>query len=145
MHTLCNKDISILTMDSHYCDIEELLQECGLRSTKQKHRFVEAIPLNRPFSEGELRERLGSRWGNRTTFYRALSQLIKVEFLQRVFDDDGQTYYEHVASTHHDHLQCLGCKTYQCVPCAEPKTQFKKAKIFSHNLIFRGLCLKCLC
>ena len=130
--------------DSHYCDIEELLLECGLRNTKQKHALIKSITSDRPFTAQQLLDKLGPRWGNQSTLHRALSQLKEVGFLTEAFDSHGENFYERTDRGHHDHLECVSCKSYKCVPCPNPTAEVPKAKIISHQLIFRGLCLKCL-
>ncbi len=131
--------------NKHYCDIEELFREMQVRSTKQKHAIFEALLTpKRAWSAKQLWHKLGTRAGNLSTIHRNLTAFAKAGIIHVALEDASQTIYEKIDDRHHDHLKCLACGMYQCVPCGKPEQRGNgKTKAMTHILLFEGLCTHC--
>lgn len=87
---------------------------------------------------------------HKTTLYRDIELLLKLELLHKVDLGDGVMRYELAHRDHHHHLVCTGCKAIADVAIPgdvhEMTRHIEKEfafKINAHSLEFFGLCQNC--
>jgi Fe2+ or Zn2+ uptake regulation protein len=84
-----------------------------------------------------------------STVFRAVSYLEQQKLIRKVDVGDGRGRYE-TAARHHDHVQCERCGKVsesgtQCL-LENAAAEVSKAtgfKVYSHHLVFTGLCPDC--
>lgn len=138
-------------------NILDKIKEKGLRLTKAREEIISFL-LNReiPATAVEIKAALVKKGFklNKTTVYRNLETLLKLELIQEVYLNDRETRYELVSEeSHHHHLFCENCKRIvhlenkliekklsQIEAKLESHTNFE---IESHSLEFFGKCKQC--
>lgn len=131
-----------------------LLHKNDLRLTKTRKVLIELFlrtqsPLSVPKILSVLRKMRMTV--NKTTVYRELEQLQKVEIIIGVQLGDRKQYYELASREHHHHLVCLRCERVADIDVNESMffVEEKKVKcekqftILRHSLEFFGLCKMC--
>lgn len=87
---------------------------------------------------------------SRASIYRTLPLLIAAGLVSEVFQDGGQSYFEHTyGHEHHCHLRCLVCGRIE--EFAEPALQEMEQRlrrshgyqVSGHRLEVRGVCPDC--
>lgn len=135
-------------------DILNQLEIQGFRITKTRRFLVQIFQGNRlPLAESELRTeflKLGMHV-NKTTIYRELAQLQKLNLIKEIEFGDGKKRYELNSQSHHHHLICTNCRQVDEVFIEDGLKKVerrigrqKKFKVAEHFLEFFGLCKDCL-
>jgi Fe2+ or Zn2+ uptake regulation protein len=131
-------------------------KEQGLKITKACNALLKILEKNRlPLAEVELRAKL-SALGivvNKTTIYRQLTHLKKINLIREVDFGDGKKRFElntDDCQRHHHHIICTNCKKVEEIYVNDDVKQIeleisrnKKFKVTSHSLEFFGLCKNC--
>lgn len=137
-----------------YKTILILLHENHLRLTKTRKALMELFLCNKPpLSVPEIlsllkKMRLGV---NKTTVYRELERLQRVEIIAAVRLGDRKQYYELATRKHHHHLICVKCEHVEDVDVDEDEltheahraSREKHFSVLRHSLEFFGLCKMC--
>jgi Fur family ferric uptake transcriptional regulator len=92
--------------------LREYIRRHGLRFTPEREAIVkEVFSRHDHFTVDELYLSLrGKRPISRASLYRAVPLLIDAGLISEVFQDSGQTRYEHTfGHAHHCHLRCRSC------------------------------------
>ncbi len=118
----------------HRCELENLMEDRGLRKTRQRHRLLELIGERRAWSVAELHHRLKA--ADLSTVYRNVQELLKKGVLSEVRLRGAEVRYEPAGLGHHAHLICGRCRRAECVPCPVDLRS-------EHHLELNGLCSAC--
>ncbi len=118
----------------HRCELDNLMDDRGLRKTRQRHRLLELIGEPRAWTAAELHERLKA--ANLSTVYRNVQELLRKGVLREVRLSGVEVRYEPADRRHHAHLVCGRCRRAECVPCPVRLSQ-------DHHLELNGLCSAC--
>jgi Fe2+ or Zn2+ uptake regulation protein len=121
-------------MPKHDCEVGQLINDYGLRCSKDRHAMIALLQRERAWSGTQLMKAL--RHTAKATVYNNLKQLIKANLITAVDQHRGETFYEWADRKHHDHLICEKCAVPECVPCPMPKLK-------NHLLELHGLCSQC--
>ena len=143
-----NKDS---TAEMRYNDIENKLQNSGLRVTEQR-RFIyrEFLLSSEPLSAGEVHKMLQKRGVKvrLSTIYRNLDKFLKKGLIRRLKYDSEEVHYEILENEHHHHLICVECE--DIVPLDCPLSGYEKKlrketnyKIVEHEIKVYGFCPDC--
>lgn len=121
------------------------LKERGYRITAPRRALIEALlSAKEPKNAKDLAKHTGIK--DPSTIYRTLAELVK-EGLTSELADAGVVYYE-MHEQHHDHAICDACGTIEHIPCGvtkAPKALVATGfKAHDHEIIWRGLCVKCV-
>lgn len=118
----------------HDCSIEHLLQDVGLRKTKDRLTLLHLFEEGRTWSVPQLCEELSQT--DMSTIYRNIQLFVEHNLITQVHIHEQQPHYEQVGRDHHDHLFCTSCNILECIPCPIPK-------VASHHLELTGTCSLC--
>ncbi|PIR96932.1 MAG: hypothetical protein COT91_04100 [Candidatus Doudnabacteria bacterium CG10_big_fil_rev_8_21_14_0_10_41_10] len=134
---------------------EEIIKrqkKAGFRSTKKRRALIKVlVAATAPLTENELRGKLKllKLSPNKTTVYRQMKKLLRLNIIQEVDFGDRKKRYE-LATNHHHHLVCNNCHKIQDVKFENELKQQekliernKKFHVTTHTLEFFGLCAKC--
>ncbi|MCB2185121.1 MAG: transcriptional repressor [Deltaproteobacteria bacterium] len=133
--------------------LKQYLKRQDMRYTREREAIVrEVFSRHDHFTVDELHLALGQS-GNRisrASIYRTMPILIGAGLVAEVFQEQGQTVYEHTyGHEHHCHLRCLTCG--KVVEFSEPYLHEVESKlaqqhgfqVHGHRLEVRGVCPKC--
>jgi len=123
--------------------LTKALDEIGLNKTEARDELIREIFLQKGiFSANQIIERTKLE---KTTVYRHLKLLQKINLIRPAITVKGQKFYEkNNDKNHHHHLICIQCLKTACVECVEPKiTSNEKFRNINHLLIFTGICNTC--
>jgi Fur family ferric uptake transcriptional regulator len=101
-------------MDSPLSELKTLkkyLSARGMRCTPEREAIVgEIFSRSEHFSAEGLYQRLRGRnlSVSRASVYRTIPLLRQAGLIERVFQENGHSYYEHIGERH-CHLRCLAC------------------------------------
>jgi Fe2+ or Zn2+ uptake regulation protein len=137
-------------------DVINSLKTKGHRITKGRKAVVESIFFSKkPLSVPEIllsTEAMGVLL-NKTTIYRELSFLSRLNFVKKVNIVEGVTHWESSTLPHHHHLVCTSCKDVIDVECGGLESDVKElTNNYSKNtgfqkvdytLEFKGICDSC--
>lgn len=133
--------------------LREYIARRNMRYTPEREAIVrEVFARHDHFSVEDLYLALRKkrRQISRASIYRTLPLLIDAGLVAEVFQDSGQTLYEHTyGHEHHCHLRCLGCG--QVVEFSEPALGEVEARLAremgylvdGHKLEVMGTCPAC--
>ena len=116
------------------CDIETLLDNVGLKKTKDRHNIVLLFQEPRTWTLNTLYH--DAHHTHFSTVFRNIKLLLQKGLIRSVGTGNGETHYEWARQKHHDHKLCEKCDTVECVPCPVPKLK-------KHQLELAGLCKTC--
>jgi Fur family ferric uptake transcriptional regulator len=131
------------------CDIR--LKEEGLKLTPQRRLILDIIHNTRGHLTGEsivIQVQTRMPGVNKSTIYRTLELLIKLDCVIKIKMDDKYIYH-HTEEGHHHHLVCRKCgKTVACEEnILKPAEKALKEKyhfqVDLKHLIINGLCREC--
>lgn len=126
----------------------------GLRLTKTRRAVLELlVATHTPLSVPRILDELGCRGlsVNKTTVYRELEQLEKVDMVKALSLQDRKQYFELATRDHHHHFVCIECDEVEDVLFDESDilrqeavlVQKKGFSVLRHSLEFFGLCKMC--
>ncbi len=132
--------------------LRRYIEEKGLKSTVQRDLITDTFLKAKTHLSLEelLREvrKKNPRIGY-ATVYRTMKLLTECGIAVERNFGDGQTRYEPIPESHHDHLICTGCgKILEFEDERIERLQYEVArernfKVKSHKLELYGLCLEC--
>jgi len=134
-------------------DIETMLKESGLKSTKQRRAILEILrkkelPLAAEDVYIELKKQ--NVPANLSTVYRTLDTMSEHGLIQKFgLMGEGRAYYELFRVVHRHFLVCIGCKKMipiQGCPLHEYELEIEAKtdyKISGHRLDIYGYCPEC--
>ena len=127
-------------MSSELDVLREYIQQNGLRFTPEREAIVrEVFSRHDHFTVDELYLSLRrKRPISRASLYRTIPLLIEAGLISEVFQDSGQTRYEHTyGHQHHCHLRCRICG--QVVEFHEPYLEdLEKRVAVEHGYLVNG-------
>ena len=127
-------------MSSELDVLREYIQQNGLRFTPEREAIVrEVFSRHDHFTVDELYLSLRrKRPISRASLYRTIPLLIEAGLISEVFQDSGQTRYEHTyGHQHHCHLRCRICG--QVVEFHEPYLEnLEKRVAAKHGYLVNG-------
>ena len=95
--------------------LKQYINDNNMRYTPEREAIVsEIFSRHDHFNVEYLYQRLQKRHLNisRASVYRTIPILVDAGLINQVFQENGQTYYEHIyGHDHHSHLRCLKCGT----------------------------------
>lgn len=121
------------------------------RQTKQRQAIYEAVSgKDKYMSAYDVYAKVKDMFPNIAlkTVYRNLNFLCEQKLIAKIVDE-GQTYFDGNPEPHY-HLHCTKCDRYYDVDLPydhkldQIAAQRYSAKITGHQLIFEGICSKCL-
>jgi len=132
--------------------LRDYLQQHGLRFTPERESIVrEIFSRHDHFTVDELYLGLRQKRAiSRASLYRTIPLLIEAGLISEVFQDSGQTRYEHTyGHEHHCHLRCQNCG--EVVEFHEPVLDDLEARVAAehgyissgHRLEVLGTCPSC--
>ncbi len=132
--------------------LRDYIRRHGLRFTPEREAIVKEIfSRHDHFTVDELFLSLRKKRPiSRASLYRTIPLLIEAGLISEVFQDSGQTRYEHTyGHEHHCHLRCLGCG--EVVEFHEPSLHQLEERVAAehgyqpngHRLEVMGLCPAC--
>lgn len=136
----------------------KILKSKGKRITENKEAILRIlISTNKPIGIPEILNQLSYKnlSPNKTTVYREIYSLEKLNIIKKVFIDQENKLYELISEdSHHHHIVCNKCnKVAEFEPPTEIEEEIKKfQKILSkknnfqikdHSFEFFGLCNNC--
>ncbi len=132
----------------------ETIKHKGLRLTKTRRAVLELlVATHTPLSVPRILDELACRGlsVNKTTVYRELEQLEKVDIVKSLSLQDRKQYFELATRDHHHHFVCIECDEVEDVLFDESDllrqesllVQKKGFSVFRHSLEFFGLCRMC--
>jgi len=81
---------------------------------------------------------------DRTSIYRTLEILEKLNIIKPVITLSGEQYFEkNETQNHHHHIICTNCHKTKCVKTEPKMTKIENFKNIQHLLILTGICKKC--
>ena len=136
-------------------NIIEKLKKTGERITPIRVALIDILSKTQsPSTPQELLKKLAKKKFkiNKTTIYRQLEALQRVQLIQKVNFTDRTKRYEMVSEKkHHHHMVCLQCKRIEDVVLPDNLEQHEKTiwgenkfKVTQHSLEFFGICQTCL-
>lgn len=127
-------------MSSELDVLREYIQKNGLRFTPEREAIVkEVFARHDHFTVDELYLSLRrKRPISRASLYRTIPLLIEAGLISEVFQDSGQTRYEHTyGHQHHCHLRCRVCG--QVIEFHEPYLEdLEKRMAAEHGYLVNG-------
>lgn len=127
-------------MNSELDVLREYIQQNGLRFTPEREAIVkEVFSRHDHFTVDELYLSLRrKRPISRASLYRTIPLLIEAGLISEVFQDSGQTRYEHTyGHQHHCHLRCRICG--QVIEFHEPYLEdLEKRVAAEHGYLVNG-------
>lgn len=127
-------------MSSELDVLREYIQQNGLRFTPEREAIVkEVFSRHDHFTVDELYLSLRrKRPISRASLYRTIPLLIEAGLISEVFQDSGQTRYEHTyGHQHHCHLRCRICG--QVIEFHEPYLEnLEKRVAAEHGYLVNG-------
>ena len=127
-------------MSSELDVLREYIQKNGLRFTPEREAIVkEVFSRHDHFTVDELYLSLHrKRPISRASLYRTIPLLIEAGLISEVFQDSGQTRYEHTyGHQHHCHLRCRVCG--QVIEFHEPYLEdLEKRMASEHGYLVNG-------
>ena len=137
-------------------EIDQLLVEikrAGGKITAARQAILEVLCKDKtPITVAHLRELLEKKKIkiNKTTVYRELAFLLKLNLVEELDLAEGQKRYELISGSHHHHLICTKCHKISDLEIKEDVERFvelarkkEKFKITEHIMEFFGLCHNC--
>jgi Fur family transcriptional regulator, ferric uptake regulator len=137
-------------------EIEQFKTFCRdnqLKLTKERLAIFEVmLSIHEHFTVDDIYVKLRKKKLNiaPSSIYRFIPHLIKGKFLKSTFQNDRNTYYEHIIGhRHHDHMICESCgKIIEFFDATLEALQEKIAAqyqftIGDHHMVMRGKCVKC--
>ncbi len=121
------------------------------RNTFQRQIIIKAIEdLNTHPTATEVYNFIHKTYPNisKATVFRIMQQEVEMGTLKKVITDDKETHYDLILKPHY-HLRCIKCGkiidlnlTYQ-KDIDEMLLKTSNFVVFSHTMLFQGLCLEC--
>lgn len=134
-------------------DFEELLKKAGLKATAHRVLLLEFLDKNKkPFSAGDIFEKLEKDKLDKVTVYRTLETLERNGLVKRVVTGEREAKYELVDFDHdHHHIICIKCRKIEgFVGCEADELVAKIVKknknfktISHHTFDIFGVCKEC--
>lgn len=132
----------------------ETIKHKGLRLTKTRRAVLELlVATHAPLSVPRILDELACRGlsVNKTTVYRELEQLEKVDMVKSLSLQDRKQYFELATRDHHHHFVCMECEKVEDILFDESDllrqesllVRKKGFSVFRHSLEFFGLCKLC--
>ena len=125
-------------------EILKTLQKRGYRVTQARTEVVEALThSHEPVTIQLLSTKV---LVDEVSVYRTIATLMKEKLVEEINMQGGVSRYA-LSHEHHHHVVCQNCEMVVHVACSqEPKIPQRVqgfSKIYSHEIIFYGLCNKC--
>lgn len=135
----------------------KVLKSKGKRITENKEAILRIlISSNKPIGIPEILNQLSYKnlHPNKTTVYREIYNLEKLNIIKKVFINQESKLYELISENHHHYIVCTKCnKVAEFEPPIEIEENLKKFqkmlskktgfKITDHSFEFFGICNNC--
>jgi Fur family ferric uptake transcriptional regulator len=129
----------------------DLLKSARLRCTAARIALLRSLAeSDSPNTQSQLAERLAEFGFDRSTIFRALSDLSEAGLLERLDLGDGVRRFELLSGESddsHPHFMCTDCGQVQCLPDVTVQlksTQRLKSPGVISQILVRGQCETCL-
>lgn len=136
--------------------IYQKLKSRGFKLTRGRKSIINIfIDRNRPISAAEILDRLHKKriFLHKTTIYRELEFLLRLNIIKQLQFADRKKIYEILTDDHHHHLVCKNCQKTEKIASAALETEIQTLekeiladsnfKNVRHSLEFFGLCRQC--
>jgi Fur family ferric uptake transcriptional regulator len=98
----------------------KMLESADLRQTSPRLAILQVLlDADRPLTQDEIAENIGTDTPNKTTIYRTLTHLIEKDLVHQAYLEDRTWHFElaHQCGKHqcHPHFTCRQCQKTQCL------------------------------
>lgn len=128
-------------------ELKQLLRGHGLRATPARIAVLGYLAqANRPLTHLEVTEGLEEKGLEKSTLFRALSDMAEVNLLRKLELGDHVWRFELVHSTDptaHPHMLCVDCGSVQCLDDGQVELKTSRSLGPIEDILIKGHCKEC--